>query len=266
MLGYSSMKEFLMKPFNTGSTTLFICQSGSAIVLLYNKKYIFKKGDILIANWDMHPVFLRTSREFSTFFCVLSESVFFDVFRNISDSFCQFVFNYPIFKLTAEQTLQLTLWLKQFSWISQTTNNPQKQRIVINYLQSLMLVIDLETQRASRLLSIDAMPRQLEILRAFGALLHTHIKEHHDVAFYAQKLSITTYYLSTITAKVMRESPKSLIDKQLIEEVKKRVIINTPLKIIADQLYFQDTSYMRKFFKRHTNLSISEFKDKNLYV
>lgn len=261
----TNMKAQLMQPLDVGCSTLMICHSGWAVVLLYNKKQLFRKGDILIANWDMHPVFLNTSNHFSTFYYTMPEDVFYDVFRHISNAFCQFTYNYPIFKLTTEQSLQLSHWVEQVLWINKNISSPSRNALYINYLQSLMYAIDEEIQKISRTLPIITMPRQLEILREFGALLQTHIKEHHDVGFYASKLAITPYYLSTITSKVMQESPKSLIDRQLIQEIKKRIIINAPLKLIADELYFEDTSYMSKFFKRHTGLNPSEYKGANIY-
>lgn len=256
----TNLETVLMKPLDVGNSTLLICVSGLSTVLLYNKKYVFKKGDILIANWDMHPVFLSVSKNFSANFCKMSEDIFYSVFRNISNSFCQFTYNYPIFKLTKNQYYQLEIWNEQLFWLYKNNKGEIQKQLIINYLQSLMMIIDNEIHKFSQTLPLKAMPRQLEILREFGSLLQTNIKTHHDVKFYAEKLLITPYYLSTITSKVMQETPKSLIDKQLIQEIKKEILINTPLKVIADKLNFDDTSYMSRFFKRHTQQTPSEYR------
>lgn len=258
----TDLKTRLMQPLNVGNSTLLICNSGKALVVLYNKKHLLKKGDVLIANWDMHPVFLKVSKDFSTDYLNMSDDMFYEVFRNVSSSFCQFVYNYPIFRLTSEQLHQLKIWHEQLYWLDKNIHGIQKKKLIIHYLQSLMVVIDEEILKISQQLPLVAMPRQLEILREFGALLQSHVKEHHDVAFYAHKLLITPYYLSTITSKVMQETPKSLIDKQLVMEMKKSILINTPLKVIADQLHFEDTSYMSRFFKKHTKLTPSEYREK----
>lgn len=264
LIGFSSMKNQLMKPLTVGSTTLFICSSGWAIVLLYNKKQLLRKGDILLANWDMHPIFVKVSNDFSSFYCMMSETIFYDVFRNISNSFCHFTYNYPVLRPTHEQAKQLINWLQQLLWLEKNiAEKTAKRALITSYLQNLMLVIDTEIQKASQIHSMTVMPRQLEILRAFGSLLHTYVTKNHDVAFYANQLAISPYYLSTITSKVMQETPKNLIDKQLIYEMKKRIITNVPLKKIADQLHFEDTSYMSRFFKRHTGLTPTAFRDSN---
>jgi AraC family transcriptional activator of pobA len=261
----TNLQAELMQPIDVGNSTLFFCTAGRATVLLYNKKHALKKGNILIANWDMHPVFLSVSKNFSTHFCKISDEIFYEIFRNVSGTFCQFTYNYPIFKLTNEQTHQHRIWKEQLVWLYKNYNGEKRKQLIINYFQSLILVIDNEILKITPLLSLKAMPRQLEVLREFGALLQTNIKERHDVKFYAEKLLITPYYLSTITSKVMQETPKSLIDKQLIQEIKKRILINTPLKAIADELHFEDTSYMSRFFKRHTQQTPSEYRVKSNY-
>jgi AraC family transcriptional regulator, transcriptional activator of pobA len=260
--GTTNLQTELKHTLDVGNSTLFFCIEGTATALLYNKKHIFRKGDILIANWDMHPVFLNASKNFSTNFCKMSDEVFYEIFRNVSSNFCQFTYNYPIFKLTKEQSHQLKIWIDQLAWLYENYNGENRKQLIINYLQSLVMVVDNEIHKIIRIIPLKAMPRQLEILREFGALLQSNIKEHHDVKFYAEKLLITPYYLSTITSKVMQETPKSLIDKQLIQEIQKGILLNTPLKVIADELHFEDTSYMSRFFKRHTQLTPSEYRAK----
>lgn len=264
LLGQMNMKDSLMEPIDVGNCTIFICQSGSATVLLYNQIQHFKRGNILIANWDMHPIFTSTSEDFDTTFCKISDEFFYEMFRDVSNTYCQFTYNYPIHILNKNQTEQLELWLKQVIWIS-NTKIENKEKVIINYLRSLILVIDNEIQAISKSIYLKAMPRQLEILREFGSLLQINVKEHHDVKYYADKLLITPYYLSTITSKVMQETPKALIDKQLIQEIRKGILLQTPLKVLADQLYFEDVSYMSKFFKRHTKQTPSEYRIKNSY-
>jgi AraC family transcriptional activator of pobA len=263
--GKTKLQAELMQTLEVGNSTLFFCTAGMAIILLYNKKYALKKGDVLIANWDMHPVLLKVSKNFSTNFCKISDDVFYEIFRNISSTFCQFTYNYPVFKLTKDQSYQLDIWMEQLAWLYEIYSGENHKQLIINYLQSLILVIQNEILKTTRILPLKSMPRQLEILREFGALLQTNVKEHHDVKFYAEKLLITPYYLSTITSKVMQATPKSLIDKQLIHEIKKGILINTPLKVIADELNFEDTSYMSRFFKRYTQQTPSEYRVKSNY-
>jgi len=264
-MGQISLKEHSMRLLNPAFTTVFICQSGWAIVSLYNKKYLFKKGDILIAYWDMRPVFLKVSESFITYYCMMSESLCYDTFQNISSSFCDLVYAYPVLKTPVEFVELLSHWIEEVLWINNNMLGNSRELLIKNSIQNLFLVIDSESQKIVSPNDLPAMPRAQEIVRQFCILLEKNSKRYHNVAFYAEKLSITPYYLSTITSKIMQDTPKGMIDKQIILEIK--IILSTTdasLKMIAEQMNFEDTSYMCRFFRRHTGMSMLDFRKKSL--
>jgi len=260
-MGHSTMQGQTSQALETGYNTLFICQSGWALVSLYNKKHLFRAGDILNANWDMRPVFLKVSSDFSTYYCLMGESFFYDVFRGVSGSFCNFTYTHPVLMISAEHSAQLSPWLQQVIWLDKNASGNNRTILVKNYMHSLFLVIDAELQKIASITPLSPMPRAMEIIREFGTLLEKYSTNHHNVSFYAGKLSITPYYLSTVTAEIMQDTPKALIDKQVIQEMK--VVLSTtnvPLKTIAEQMNFDDVSYMCRFFRRRTGLSPSEYR------
>lgn len=81
------------------------------------------------------------------------------------------------------------------------------------------------------------------------------------MAFYAGLLHITPFYLSQLSKKYFNDAPKTLIDRQVVLEIKKQ--LGQPRKSvqqIADELHFADASYLGKYFKRHTGLGLSEYR------
>ena len=262
VMGETNLRGQTKRLLKTGYNALFICQNGWAVVLLYNKNYLFRKGDILNANWDMRPVFLKVSEDFSTYYCLMSEPFFYAVFNQVSGSFCDLTYSFPVLTPNKEQSEQLVLWIKQIKWFNDMEINSHHETMVKNTMHNLFLMIDSELQIRSQNTKLTALPRTLQILREFGNLLEKHANSHHNVAFYADKLCITPYYLSTITAEVMQDTPKGLIDKQIIMQMKTILqTTNTPLKKLAEDLNFEDTSYMSRFFRRHAGLSPSEYRN-----
>ncbi|MCR6506441.1 helix-turn-helix domain-containing protein [Bacteroides sp. KH365_2] len=57
-------------------------------------------------------------------------------------------------------------------------------------------------------------------------------------------------------------SPKEIIDRQIVMEIK-RMLISTDLsaKEIADRFHFDSTSYMGRYFRRHTGMTPTEFRE-----
>lgn len=84
----------------------------------------------------------------------------------------------------------------------------------------------------------------------------------HDVAFYANALSITTRYLSQITNSICGRSPKQIIDGYLIRE-SELLLQSTSLSIqqIAIQLGFSSQIAFAKFFKVHKGCSPTSFRN-----
>ena len=106
-----------------------------------------------------------------------------------------------------------------------------------------------------------SLSRKEEIFADFQTLLREHCKKQHDVKFYANKLCITTQYLSSILKEQSGRSASQWIQEALIIEAKG--LLKSPrinVQQVADKLYFPDQSTFGKFFKKHTGLSPMTFR------
>ena len=103
--------------------------------------------------------------------------------------------------------------------------------------------------------------RSIDLYNAFVSLVAEHYREAHDVSFYADKLCITTRYLSQITDNVVSKSPKQIIADYLMSEAKS-YLKSTRLTIqeITDKLGFSSGVLFCKFFKTQSNTSPSEYR------
>ena len=105
------------------------------------------------------------------------------------------------------------------------------------------------------------LSRKEEIFADFQTLLREHCKKQHDVKFYADKLCITTQYLSSILKEQSGRSASQWIQEALIIEAKG--ILKSPrinVQQVADKLHFPDQSTFGKFFKKHTGISPMAFR------
>ena len=93
-------------------------------------------------------------------------------------------------------------------------------------------------------------------------LIRENSAREHQVPFYADKLCISSRYLGDIVAENFGGmTPKQLIDKQLIAEIK--VQLDNPLfsvSEIAQYLNFPEHTSMSRFFKRNTGMSPKEYR------
>ena len=103
--------------------------------------------------------------------------------------------------------------------------------------------------------------RSIDIYNRFVSLVAKHYRTAHDVAFYADRLCITTRYLSGVTDKVVGKSPKQIIADYIMSEAK-TFLDTTRLTIqeIADRLGFSSQVLFCKFFKAQEKTSPSDYR------
>lgn len=103
--------------------------------------------------------------------------------------------------------------------------------------------------------------RPSDIYNTFMNLLTDNYRSAHDVAFYADKLNITTRYLSQITNDTVSKSPKQIISEYLLGEAK-QMLENSRLSVkeVSDALGFSTTALFCKFFKQQLGVTPSEYR------
>jgi AraC family transcriptional activator of pobA len=107
--------------------------------------------------------------------------------------------------------------------------------------------------------------RQEELFYRFLDLLDNHCQAEHTVTYYASSLAITPRYLNLIVNRLTsNESAKDIIDQRLILEIKSLLsYTDKSIQQIAIMLHFPDVSYLGRFFRRHTGMNASEYREKH---
>ena len=106
-----------------------------------------------------------------------------------------------------------------------------------------------------------SLSRKEELFDDFQTLLWEHCKKKRNVKFYADKLCITTQYLSSILKEQSGKSASQWIQETLITEAKG--MLKSPrvnVQQVANKLNFPDQSTFGKFFKKHTGTSPMTFR------
>lgn len=105
------------------------------------------------------------------------------------------------------------------------------------------------------------LSRKEALFADFLDLLSTHCKEQHEVSFYADRLCITSQYLSLILREQSGKSASQWIQDALMLEAK--ILLKAPrvsVQQVSDELYFPDQSTFGKFFKKHEGISPIAFR------
>lgn len=100
------------------------------------------------------------------------------------------------------------------------------------------------------------------ILSRFVSLIDKHFKEERSVAFYAHEINISPNYLNMVCRKQLNVAASSLIQDRVLLEAKRLLKTSSmTVKEIVFDLGFYDHANFSKFFKSHTGMTPSTFKD-----
>lgn len=126
----------------------------------------------------------------------------------------------------------------------------------------LLMATDLLAQ-ASRTGS-TCVRRPDELYRRFRRLLVRHYRKEHAIAFYADRLCISTTYLSRIVKQTTGRTVREHMARLLTAEARRLLdCTDWEVKQIAHELGFADASAFGKFFRKETHASPRAFRRKH---
>ncbi|WP_430611589.1 helix-turn-helix transcriptional regulator [Flavobacterium sp. JP2137] len=260
-LGSGAMVEQLGYPIKLAYTVIFIVQAGEADLQINFKNHRIKTHDILILSEDFITVFTRLSDDFKLFYCFIHRDFASDIAYQLPNSLFSYLHHFPLCRPRDRDLPLLQLWLTQLEYVY-ATGKEHRALLLKNHLQNFFLKIA-ESCPHRTTLSQQKYSRTEMLCWKFWDLISRHCIEHRQVAFYAEQLCISPFYLSQISKRFLNYTPKELINRQVILEIK--ALLRTteiPIKVVAARLHFEDTSYLSRYFKQQTGMTLMAFRKK----
>ncbi len=246
-----------------GGAILF-CRSGAAEVSVNQYQgHVCRNTLVLLLPGSILMLTDRTE-DFRVTFCAFSRDLFAEAAFRLEPSFFHALRERPITSPPHRIVEGASIWFQMAAYTYRDRNNVFRNTIIKNRLQNLLLESFDKMQRfaARRPRTPETTTRQTELFHRFVTLVQAHSSQEREVSFYADKLCISTRYLSTIVRTVARSSAKEFIDRSVVLEIK-MMLQSTDLSVqeIAYRLRFPDQSYLGRFFKKHTGESPTEYRN-----
>lgn len=103
--------------------------------------------------------------------------------------------------------------------------------------------------------------RSEEVFTAFLRLVPDHYIRHRDLKFFADRLNITTTYLSRIVRQISGRTVVEFLNEALAAEAALRLkTTNSTITQLADDFNFSDQAAFTKFFTRMKGMSPKEYR------
>lgn len=252
-------------PFVLDGVAFAICINGSAHIKINFREYYIEKNTIITIlpyyvtefvskSDDLMLEFLIFSVDFLTEIPSVSN---FDISRSIIQSSCL-----QISDEDANKYLEFHSFIvKQYK----RRDHPYRKEMAKSLLYAMLAEIGsiyYNQVKQDREEELSPTSHQEELLYRFFGLLLKHHKQEHSLQFYADKMCLTTKYLSTIIKERTGRTAFAWINEALISSIKYRLkTSNMTMSQISEELHFPNPSFFGRFFKKHTGMTPVEYRE-----
>lgn len=263
VVGDTDLRYFEEHSCRTEGGAILFCRRGSATVTVDQLRDRVTRDTLLLLLPGSILHLNERTDDFRVRFCAFSLELFSEAAYRLDPSFFHILHEHAIIRLPDRIIEGVRNWFQMASYTYRDRGNIFRNTIIRNRLQNVLLEAFDKTQRfAPDVHSQTGTTRQADLFQRFVALVREHCTEQREVAFYADRLCISTRYLSTIIRSVAHSTAKEFIDRSVVLEIK-MLLGSTELSVqeIAYRLHFPDQSYLGRFFKKHTGVSPTEFRN-----
>ncbi|MBQ0043821.1 MAG: AraC family transcriptional regulator [Bacteroidales bacterium] len=234
-----------------GNATMQVETGEEFMLNKYDYALIFDKGFKLCDKSDNFRIrIIKVSRKF------LDSIIDMDMRLNLNKLFCR-----PrVLRLTSTELRIYELVTKDLQILLRYEDRNYSREIITGYIKvfTYTSLFAMEKREQSEVYSTK---REHEISDKFITLVREHYIESRRVSFYAEKLNVSSKYLSVLVKKATGRHPTEWIDDYTIDEIKQRLATtDQPMQSISYDLGFSTPSHMTKFFHDKTGKTPKEYR------
>ncbi len=263
VVGKSALPYYHNRPRRLLGGAILLCLEGEAEAIVDLQNFPIKAHTQIILMPRTIFMLTNVSPDFQLYYIAFSDELFEETTYRMDIEFFHFLKEHPVYHHSPETAHGVDIWLQLSTYLYEDREHLFRHTIIRNRLQNVFLEMYDKMKRDHGSIVLDAASgRQLEIFHRFIALVHDYATTQRDVSFYADKLCVSTRYLSAITRHVAHASVKQIIDRMVVMEIR-MLLQSTDLSVqeIADRLSFTDQSYLGRYFKKHTGESPSAYRN-----
>ncbi|MTG96903.1 MULTISPECIES: helix-turn-helix domain-containing protein [Myroides] len=253
------------KPYQFNTFGLILVTAGQCEITINLEPRVIKKDDLLVVLSNQFFEIKEFSKEFAVKTTFIDSDLFLEAgFHLKADTLVQFLSSeYPkVISLDRACLREVNYHLHKLKKLGYLSDNLFAKNLVLHHFSILMYEIGNFYGKSILERNKPKPIRKEEITKQFIYLVATHFKKERSVQFYADQLYISRKHLTKVIVEVLNKTPKQFISDTIILEAK--VLLRNPKTTITEivsELNFTDVAMFSKFFKTHTKIAPSKFKN-----
>lgn len=251
-----------MQLLRTDVFCIFLVSKGRVCVEFDFSRYELTENQLLIVGSGSFFECLESSDELVGSFITFTNDIWLEVTSSFEPAFLGYIRKYPKSPvLHKEQIAEHNIILDAIINIYNERENTFRLKKFKNFLENLLCDIYEKTKDKFLNTNITATMRHEELFKKFIFYVFKNSATTREVKFYADKLCISTRYLSSVVQKITGKTPKEIIDIHCTQEIKTLLrTTSESVQEIAFRLRFPDQSFLARYFKKHTGMSPIEYR------
>ena len=137
--------------------------------------------------------------------------------------------------------------------------NGEVRSLINAFLLRMVGIIDNEMNVPEN----EATVRGDQLVEKFVWMVNEDCGHNRLVEYYADRLNITSKYLSTLVRNILGRTPTDVIKAVTMKEIERRLrYTDDSIKQISQAMNFPNTSFFGKYFKQHSGVTPNSYRKK----
>lgn len=254
--------DLLSYPCRAEKGEFLFCLQGEVQIYINQQKYALSAGSVILVFPGQITLYKDATEDLELTVFAFSSQFRHEIFYSLPSDKVSFMreHNYSLFQ-GEEWDAVRNHYLELLRRKSADDGNVYQRELIVYCCRMLFYEICNQSERLYR----ETKPNHLRwrLKDQFIALVIESFREQRSVDYYADKLCVTGRHLSKTIQQTVGCTAKEWIDDYVILELKV-TLHSTALSIqeIANQFNFPDQSYLGRYFKHHTGMSPTAYREK----
>lgn len=243
--------------------TIFVLVDGEAEVIINDNNIILAQQSVIRMTHTQNMEFVKCTDELDGYFLFCESNFYNNIIENdpnMQDVFQRNILDtYIYFNITEAKISEL---LGIISQVEKTISQPH-----IYKKEMLSFLVHLAQMHINELIDstsneLHDMKHKENIFKIFIHLASNNFKRERQINFYADRMNITSTYLSRIVREVSGNTVCGYLQSFLYSEACKMLkMTDKTIGEISTELKFNDQSAFTKFFKQKSGISPKAFRE-----
>lgn len=243
-----------------------ICLRGTALMDVFSNKRRISSNDLIV----LFPYQFVSIKEVSDDFSIVFFKIPYSMSMDITSGMCRMTPNFMFYmrknytyKLTDDEAERFLHFCNALNIRIEKSHKEFFAKSLIHILRVFFWDIYVHFKSNPNAANSIKYSYKEELVFKFLCLVIEHYNINRNVAFYANKLCVSPKYLTMVIKEISGKSAKEYIIEYTILEIK-ALLQNSAIDIkeIVSRTQFPNQSLLSRFFRKHTGMSPSQYRNR----